>query len=133
MSSTVRVLTPLTVFFLLSACHSPPQSAVGGALSPRIDSALPPAPAAALAPSPHLLVGRVLAVDVLLHFAIIDVAASAPLAALADQRELLTRTDNLRVTARLLTTSQLRGRTLGTIITAGAPNLGDEVVFLAAP
>ncbi|MBC7368038.1 MAG: hypothetical protein H7343_14700 [Undibacterium sp.] len=122
-TNTARAFTPLAVFFLLGACRSAPSPAVVGK-SPSASS---------LAPSPHLIVGRVLAVDILRHFALIDIASSAPSSALAPDRELLTRTDDLRVTARLRATRQLRGHTLGTLITAGAPNLGDEVVFSTSP
>jgi hypothetical protein len=122
MSSTVRALMPLTVFFLLTACHSPVPPGPGA-----------PAPAAALAPSPNLIVGHVIAVDTLRHFAVIDVASTAPLLALTADHELLARSDDLRITARLRTTRQLRVPTLGTLITAGAPNLGDEVVLPSSP
>ena len=125
MPSTVRALTPLTVFFLLGACHSvPPSDLAPSTISPNESK---------LTASPNLIIGRVIAVDTLRHFAIVDVAPSASLLALTADHELLTRTDDLRVTARLRTTRQLRGHTLGTIITAGAPNLDDEVVFPSSP
>jgi len=141
--NTARALTPLAVFFLLTSCHTAPTSDVSGVPSPSSlaqrateepRSASPAAPSAALlAPSPNLIVGRVLAVDTLRHFAFIDIASSAPASALAPDCELLARTDDLRITAHLRATRQLRGHTLGTLITAGAPNLGDEVIFPASP
>ncbi len=125
MSLTVRALTPLTVFFLLSACHSAPPSQPALSTISTSESKL--------TASPNLIIGRVIAVDTLRQFAIVEVALSAPLLVLTAGHELLTRTDDLSVTARLRTTRQLRGRTLGASITAGAPNLGDEVVFLSQP
>ena len=126
--NTARALTPLAVFFLLGACHSVSPDA-GGASSPRSAPSTP----ATLTPSPNLIVGRVIAVDTLRHFAFIDIASSAPASALAPDCELLTRTDDLRITAHLRATRQLRGHTLGTVITAGAPDVGDEVIFPAPP
>ncbi|MEO5960767.1 MAG: hypothetical protein ABIR80_16780 [Opitutaceae bacterium] len=72
-----------------------------------------------------------LAVDVALGSAIIDLASDAPPAALVEAVELLTRTLDLRSTGRLRTSRYLRGRTLGTTILSGEPSPGDEVVWLA--
>ncbi len=83
------------------------------------------------APSPRLIVGRVIAIDPERGFAFIELAPEAPTAAIAADSELMTRTLELRETARLRVSRQLRGRTLGTIILAGKPGAGDEVVWLA--
>ncbi len=117
MKNTARALTPLAVFFFAS-CQSPTPPAVSS-------SAIPPAPL--LAPSSHRLVGRVIGVDSTRRFAIVELAASAP--APRPDAELIARTDDLRETARLRATRQLRGRTLGTTIVNGQPAIGDEVVW----
>ena len=117
MKNTARALTPLAVFFF-AACQSPAPPA---ASSP----ATPPAPL--LAPSPHRLVGRVIGVDSTRRFAIVELAPSAPVS--RPDTELIARTDDLRETARLRATRQLRGRTLGTAIMTGQPAIGDEVVW----
>ena len=88
-------------------------------------------PADALAPSPRLIVGRILATDAAQGLAFVDVAAGAPAAALEDGAELMARTLDLRETGRLRTSRYLRGRTLGAKIAAGQPAPGDEVVWVA--
>ena len=97
-----------------------------------------PAPAApvvftagALLPSPRLIMGRVLAVDPKQGFAFVELAGEAPKAGLAAGTELISRTLDLRETARLQVSAFQRGRTLGTKIVAGQPSPGDEVVWLA--
>ena len=50
-----------------------------------------------------------------------------------DRMELLARNDELRVTANLRASRQLRGRTLGVQIIAGLPAVGDEVTFSTLP
>jgi hypothetical protein len=95
-----------------------------------------PAPASplvtseALAPSPRLIVGRLIAVDLAQGFAFVDVAFDAPPAATQAGEELVCRTIDLRVTARLQA-RYLRGRTLGCRIVAGQPGPDDEVVWVA--
>jgi hypothetical protein len=110
---------------LLCACHS--TAPIGSQASAT------PTAATTLNPGLNLIVGRVLAVDVLRHFAIIDIAASTPSSALSIDRELLTYTDDLRITTHLRATRQFRGRTLGAIIAAGAPHVGDEMIFTTQP
>jgi hypothetical protein len=44
-------------------------------------------------------------------------------------RILISRKDDLQPTARLQASPYLRGRTLGTRLMAGQPQVGDEVVF----
>ncbi len=84
-----------------------------------------------LAPSPRLIVGRILAVDSAQGFVFVDLGADAPAAALVNGTELIVRTLDLRETGRLVASSHLRGRTLGTRLAAGRPQIGDEVVWLA--
>ncbi len=84
-----------------------------------------------LLPSPRLIVGRVIAVDPVQGFAILEVAVDAPAEALTDGTELLARTLALHETARLRASRYLRGRMFGTKIVAGQPAPGDEVVWLA--
>lgn len=102
--------------------------------APRADSARnAPHPLAegALLPSPRLIVGRILAVDAERRFAFVELAADAPAGAATEGADLLTRTLELRETARLHASRHLRGRTLGTRIVSGQPSPGDEVVWLA--
>ena len=86
---------------------------------------------APLAPSPRLIVGRVLAIDASQGFAFVELAVDAPAAALADGTPLICRTLDLKETARLQVSRYVRGRTLGTKIVAGQPSPTDEVVWLA--
>jgi hypothetical protein len=65
------------------------------------------------------------------HIAIVELGGDAPGDALAEGSELLSRTDDLRETARLRPTRYRRGRTLGCMVAAGQPAPGDEVVWLA--
>jgi len=125
MRNTARALLPLAVFFLFSACRSVQSD------KPAPEPSVPAA--ALLSASPNAIVGRVLSVDFLRAFAIIDIAPSTAASAIAPGRELLTRTDDLRVTAQLHATRQLYSRTLGAVITAGTPNVGDEVIFPTSP
>lgn len=124
MRNTARALLPLAVFFLFTACRSVPPPPPG-VRSPGSDPGL--------ATSPRRLVGRVLAVDPARRFVIIDLAAGAPLAALAPDTELLIRTGDLRPTARVRISRHHRGRTLGTILLSGEATVGDEVVFPSPP
>jgi hypothetical protein len=82
-------------------------------------------------PSPRLIIGRVIAVDATQGFAFVELVPDAPRAATVAETELISRTLELRETARLSASRQLRGRTLGTIILSGKPAPGDEVVWLA--
>ena len=128
---TARSLALLAVILFTGGCG------VFRSLAPR--SARPPAPAPSVAsapaeplwPSRNLLVGRVLAVDAARGFVFVDLATDAPAAALADDTELVARTDTLRETARLRASRYVRGRTLGAKIVSGQPAPGDEVVFPA--
>ncbi len=124
---TARLLTLLAVTFFAGACsHFAPLTPTP--LPPRPGDRLPPD---ALQPSPNLLVGRVLAVDLPNSFVIVDLAGEPPAAALTDGTELITRTDDLRETARVRVSRYVRGRTLGTTLISGRPSPRDEVVWRA--
>lgn len=85
----------------------------------------------ALAPSPRLIVGRVVAVDAARGYAFIEVVADAPPAAIGEGSELIVRTADLKETARLRASRQLRVRTLGTYIISGTPSIGEEIIWQA--
>lgn len=121
---TASSLVALAVFFLAACRHlGPPASKQTPAASD--------ATSAPLSPSPRLIVGRVLSVEAANGFAIVDLLAEAPQAALAEGTELMARTLDLRETARLRASRHVRGRTLGARIVSGQPAPGDEVVWLA--
>ncbi len=81
-------------------------------------------------PGPVQVLGRVIAVDMRTLSVIVDLAPYIVLPGDFATRALIARRDNLQPTARLQSSSYLRGRTLGTRLTAGQPQVGDEVVFL---
>lgn len=85
----------------------------------------------ALAPSPRLIVGRVIAVDPARGYAFVELAVDTPPTASAEGSELVVRTADLKETARLRASRQLRVRTLGTHIVSGTPTIGEEVVWVA--
>ena len=98
----------------------------------------PPAPppsaapvAEPLAPSPRLVVGQVIAHDAARGFAFVELAPDAPRPALAPGALLFARRPDLTPAATLRTSAVLRGRTLGTRVTSGTPQPGDEVVWEA--
>jgi hypothetical protein len=124
MRLAASVLTPLAAMLFLVGCHRATPRPAPPAASPVLA-------ADALLPSPRLIVGRIVAVDPARAFAFVDLAADAPVNAVGAGAELMTRTADLRETARLLASRHLRGRTLGTKILSGQPSLGDEVVWLA--
>jgi hypothetical protein len=120
---TTRLRLLLAGWLMVAGCHrfSSPQSAKTVA-----------APAAEpLAPSPRLILGRIVALDATRHFAFVELAADAPSNALTEGTELIVRTQDLRPTGHLRASRYLRGRTLGTTILDGQPSAGDEVVWLA--
>lgn len=89
------------------------------------------APVEILAPSPRLIVGRIIAVDAERRFAFVELAPDAPATALVDGTEMSARTPELRATGKLRASRYVRGPTLGTTIIEGQPTPGDEVVWLA--
>ena len=121
--TTARLLLSLATLALAGGCQwfSPAK--------PELKA--PPPPAPSLAPSPRLIVGRVIAIDTEQRFAFVELAPDAPNPALAEGTEFIARTLELRVTGRLRASRYLRGRTLGTTILDGQPTPGDEVVWLA--
>jgi hypothetical protein len=85
----------------------------------------------ALIPSPRLIVGRIVGLDLARRFAFVELSADAPATALAEGNEWITRTLDLRETGRVRVSRQVRGRTVGTTIVSGQPASNDEVVWLA--
>ena len=81
------------------------------------------------APSPFLVVGRIISIDVQRQKVIIELGAFVELPSDFATRSLLARTDALRPTARLQSSDYLRGRILGTRLLAGTPQVGDEVGY----
>lgn len=113
----LRTVLPGLVL-LVASCVAPP--------------APPPAtatPAEPLAPSPRLVVGRVLELDAARGFALVELAPDAPRPALVPGTLLVARRPDLSPVATLRTSAQLRGRTLGTRVASGTPRPGDEVVW----
>lgn len=121
----LALLLPLALGSLAASCGQAPASGTS--------ASAPAAPLGpqALEPSPRLILGRVIAVDPGRRFAFVELASDAPRGATVPETELIARTADLRETARVRATRQLRGRTLGTLIVEGNPGLGDEVVWLA--
>jgi hypothetical protein len=121
--STARLLLSLAVLSFDGGCQwfSPGKPATKVAAAPETP----------LAPSPRLIVGRIIAVDPAQRFAFVELAPDAPATALAENTEFLARTLELRPTGRLRASRYLRGRTLGTTVLDGQPAPGDEVVWLA--
>lgn len=134
MKITAASAVSLAVILFSAGCRSRP---VNSNSAPAKAGATAPAPAphalpdAALAPSPRLIVGRITAVDLGRGFAFVELAAEAPAIALVADSELIARTLDLHETARLRSSRYLRGRTLGTTVVRGRPQIGDEVVWLA--
>ena len=119
----VRLLLVLAIAVAVGGCHrfSRTKSAATAASTP----------VEPLAPSPRLILGRIIAVDTAQHFAFVELAADAPAAAQQEGAELISRSLELRESGRLRVSRYLRGRTLGTTILKGQPATGDEVVWLA--
>ena len=121
-----RLLSLLAVILILPACRYFART------TPPLPRATLTSPAAEpLAPSPRLIVGRVIAIDAARNFAFVELAPDAPAGALIDGGELTTRTAEFRETAQLRASRYVRGRTLGARIVTGQPAPGDEVVWLA--
>ena len=78
--------------------------------------------------SSSLVVGRVIAIEPSSKSVLVEVRAFTVLPPDFATRILISRTDDLRPTARLQSSSYLRGRILGTRLIAGAPHVGDEVM-----
>ena len=122
-SLSLRALFAMVLAVAVCACRH---------AAPKPPAAPPPVLAAgALVPSPRLIVGRIVAIDLAQGFAFVELAADAPSAATVNGTELIARTLDLRETGQLRSSRYVRGRTLGTKILAGQPTPGDEVVWLA--
>lgn len=125
MKNTAAAFSLLAVFFC-GACQQ--------AATPPRPASPPPPPVAGtewLAPSPRLIVGRILAVDGDRGFATVELLRDAPAVSIVADTELYARTATLQPTAVLQASRYLRGRTLGTSVLSGMPNVGDEVVWQA--
>ena len=125
MNIAARTLFALAAISFFTGCR---QTALTTARSGKTLSALT---SEALAPSPRLIVGRIVGIDPERSFAFIELTPDAPPAAVTAGSELLVRTLDLRETARLRVSRYQRGRMLGTTIVTGKPNADDEVVWLA--
>lgn len=121
-----RALSLALCSLLLAGCVS------RGTKSARPPGDTPAAAAPALVPSPVQIVGRVIAVDLPALTAIVDVYPYTNLPADFAGKIMISRTDDLRPTARLEASPYLRGRTLGARLLAGRPQVGDEVVIVPA-
>ena len=105
---------------------------IGGCAGIFREGGPPPPPPEPLAPSPRIITGRVVAVDLARGFAFVELAADAPPAALAEGGELIVRDPpSLHETGRLKASRYVRGRTLGATISAGQPAVGHEVIWTA--
>ena len=103
------------------------KSSPGGNAPSKLDAS---ADAPRTVPGPVQVLGRVIAVDMRTLSVIIDLAPYVSLPGDFATRQLISRRDDLQPTARLQSSPYLRGRTLGTRLLAGQPQVGDEVVFL---
>jgi hypothetical protein len=113
---------------LLAGCATRgSKSSPGGGDSSKPDAS---ADATRTVPGPVQVLGRVIAVDLRTLSVIIDLAPYVSLPGDFATRQLISRRDDLQPTARLQSSPYLRGRTLGTRLLAGQPQVGDEVVFL---
>jgi len=82
--------------------------------------------------SSALVVGRIITIDPVSLSVLVEVGPFVVLPPDFATRILITRTDDLRPTARLQSSSYIRGRILGTRLIAGVPHVGDEVVSASA-
>lgn len=78
--------------------------------------------------SSALVMGRIIVIDLASKSVLVEVGSFTVLPPDFATRILISRTDELRPTARLQSSSYLRGRILGTRLIAGSPQVGDEVV-----
>ena len=83
-------------------------------------------------PGPVQVVGRIIAIDLRSLTVVVELSPYTTLPADYSGRVLISRLDDLQPTARLQATPYLRGRTLGTRLVAGKPQMNDEVVFAPA-
>ncbi|CAM3125126.1 hypothetical protein [Rariglobus hedericola] len=88
-----------------------------------------PTKASVTVPGPVMVVGRVIAIDSRSLSVIVELAPYAVMPASYNGSILIARRDDLQPVARLQASAYIRGRTLGTRLLAGNPQVGDEVVF----
>ena len=117
-----RVCALALICLLLAGC-----STLGRNSGPN-DSKSAGAKSIATLPSASVVVGRISAIDVPSLSVLIEVGAFAALPPDLAKRTRISRTTDLTPTARLQSSSYLRGRILGARLLAGAPRVGDEVV-----
>jgi len=127
-----RAFTFALCSLLLAGCATGGKTSAPKGGATETAAASPPAKSTQVVPGPVEVVGRVIAIDPRSLTVVIDVAPYASLPATLAGRVLITRTDDLRPTARLESSPYLRGRTLGARMLAGKPQIGDEVVIAPA-
>jgi len=128
-----RALIPALCCLLLAGCitRKPKPAADAGGVEEPAQSAQPAQPARTV-PGPVQVVGRVTAVDLRTLAVVVEIAPYAVIPPAFGSRILISRKDDLQPTARLKASPYLRGRTLGTRLLAGQPQVGDEVVLAPA-
>ena len=91
-----------------------------------------PVQTARMVPGPVQVVGRIIAIDMRSLTVVVELASHVVMPPDYSGRILISRRDDLQPTARLQASPYLRGRTLGTRLLAGKPQINDEVVFAPA-
>ena len=91
-----------------------------------------PAETTRTVPGPVQVAGRIIAIDMRSLTVVVELAPYLSIPPDFARRILISRHDDLQPTARLQATPYLRGRTLGTRLLAGKPQMNDEVVFAPA-
>ncbi|MBC8040712.1 MAG: hypothetical protein H7Y06_09230 [Opitutaceae bacterium] len=124
------LLLALCCLFLVGCATRSPKSSTTSSAAEKDKSAATTAPVGPVTPGPVQILGRVIAVDQRTLSVIVQLGPYAELPFDFTTRQLIARRDDLQPTARLQSSSYLRGRTLGTRLIAGKPQIGDEVVFL---
>ncbi|HSI07766.1 MAG: hypothetical protein ACAH89_01135 [Rariglobus sp.] len=105
------------------------KSSTSGGIAEKDKPTATPAAAGPVTPGPVQVLGRVIAVDQRTLSVIVELGPYVELPADFATRPLIARRDDLQPTARLQSSPYLRGRTLGTRLVAGQPQVGDEVIF----
>lgn len=121
-----RALIPALCTLLTAGCSTP--QGTPAETSPPSDSPV----SSTTLPPPVQVVGRVIAVDMRELAVVVEVPPYETLPLDYSGRILISRSDDLRPTARLQASPYLRGRTLGARLLAGRAQIGEEVVFAPA-